>query len=108
MIVHVKLDDRLLILRAEDRFTDWKALDNQRFCILCEKKFNGHQVEICRLANGKYELRCPREGCNSGPHQWVGPDAPLISDIIESHWWRAVGKRTGRRPTESTPRAQAH
>jgi hypothetical protein len=106
MIVHVKLDDRLSILRVEDRTRAWKALDDQCFCILCEKKFNGRQVEIQRFANGKYELRCPSEGCHSGPHQWVCPGTPLISDIIEPDWWHTVGKQPRRRLTKSRRRAR--
>src|SRR5207248_1321210 len=25
--------------------------------------------------------------CNSGPHQWVYPDAPLVPDTTEPGWW---------------------
>jgi hypothetical protein len=85
-------EDRLSILRAEDQFRRWNSLGDERFCILCEKKFNGRQVEIRRFANGKHELRCPTEACDSGPHQWVYPGTPLISDIVNPDWWRALGK----------------
>jgi hypothetical protein len=85
-------EDRLSILRAEEQFRRWNSLDDERFCILCEKKFNGHQVEIQCFANGKHELHCPTEGCDSGPHQWVYPGTPLISDIVNPDWWRAGGQ----------------
>jgi hypothetical protein len=85
-------EDRLSILRAEDQFRRWNSLDDERLCILCEKKFNGHQVEIRRFANGKHELHCPTEACDSGPHQWVYPGTPLISDIVNPDWWRDLGK----------------
>jgi hypothetical protein len=92
MNTHLKPEDRLLILRAEDQFRRWNSLDDERVCILCEKKFNGRQVEVRRFANGKHELHCPTEGCDSGPHQWVYPGTPLISDIVDPDWWSALGK----------------
>jgi hypothetical protein len=92
MNTHLKPEDRLLILRAEDQFRRWNSLDDERVCILCEKKFNGRQVEVRRFANGKHELHCPTEGCDSGPHQWVYPGTPLITDIFDPDWWRALEK----------------
>jgi hypothetical protein len=89
---HLKSEDRLSILRAEDQFTRWNSLDDERFCIVCGKKLNGRQIEIRRFANGSYELRCPTEGCNSGQHQWIYPGTLLVSDIVDSDWWRAVGR----------------
>lgn len=103
MSAHLKPEDRLSILRAGDQFRAWKSLDDQRVCILCEKKFNGHGVKITRTGDGRYELHCPTERCNSGPHQWVYPGTPLISDIIEPNWWRAIGEDRRRSRTESAP-----
>jgi len=82
--------DKLEILQSLDHFRTWrywKSLDDQRVCILCEKKFKGHEVQITRFDNGKDELQCPTKDCNSGPHQWVYPDAPLIPDTTEPGWW---------------------
>jgi hypothetical protein len=93
MNIHLKLEERLLILRAEDQFRRWNSLDDERFCILCERKFSGRQIEIRCLASGKYELRCPTEGCNSRLQQWVCPETPLVSDIVDPDWWRAKKKR---------------
>ncbi len=59
-----------------------------------------------RCGDGTYELHCPTEDCNSGPHQWVYRDTPLISDIIEPNWWRAIGKNRRRSRTESTPQSK--
>jgi hypothetical protein len=92
MIVHVKLDDRLSILRAGDRFHRWNSLDDQRVCRICERKFKGRQVEIRRLAGGRYKLCCPTLGCPSAPHQWLYPQAPIVSEIAEPNCWRAGGQ----------------
>jgi hypothetical protein len=93
MIAHLKLDDRLQVLRAEDRFKNWASLDDERLCILCKRKFNGRQLEIRRLGNRRYELRCPTERCNSGPHLWIYPATPLVSHVVKSDWWRVAGKK---------------
>jgi|SRR5438552_14212759 len=108
MSVHVRLDNRLLILRAEDQFRRWNSLDDDRICILCERKFNGRQVEIRRFGRGKHELHCPTEGCSSGPHQWVYPGTLLVSDIVAPDWWRAAGKQQERRAAASALRLQGH
>jgi hypothetical protein len=93
MNIHLKPEERLSVLRAEDEFRRWSSLDDERFCILCERKFSGRQVEIGRFANGKHELRCPTEGCNSRPHHWVYPGTPLVSDIVDPDWWNVKKKR---------------
>jgi hypothetical protein len=107
MSAHFEPEDRLSILRAGDQFRTWKSLDDQRVCILCERKFSGHNVEIMRCGDGSYELHCPTEECNSGPHQWVYSGTPLISDIIEPDWWRAAGKDRRRTRTKPAPRAMS-
>ncbi len=91
MNVHLKSEERLSILRAEDQFRRWNSLDDERFCIVCEKKFNGRQIEIRSFTNGKHQLHCPTEACRSGPHQWVYPGTPLVSDIVDPDWWGAAG-----------------
>jgi hypothetical protein len=107
MSAHPESEDRLSALRAEDHFKIWKSLEDQRVCILCEKKFNGHKVEIMRCGDGRYELHCPTKECNSAPHQWVYPGSLFISDIIEPDWWRAIDKERGRRSTEPSPPPKA-
>jgi len=107
MIAHVKLDDRVSILRAGDRFRKWNSLDDQRVCSVCERKFKGRQVEIRRFPGGRYKLYCPTLGCPSGPHQWFYPRAPVVSKIAEPNCWRA-GKQAARQQAESTPQARGH
>jgi hypothetical protein len=108
MIAHLKLDDRLSVLRTEDQFRKWRSLDDERLCIICKRKFNGRQVEIRRLRNRKYELHCPTEGCNSRPHLWIYRATPLVSHVIESDWWRAASKRQEPRAPASSLRAEAY
>jgi hypothetical protein len=93
MNIHLKPDERLWVLRAEDQCRCWNSLDDERYCIVCERKFSSRQIEIRSFANGKHGLRCPTEGCNSRPHQWVYPGTPVVSDIVDPDWWHAQKKR---------------
>jgi hypothetical protein len=90
MKTHLQLDDRLSILRAQDRFRNWRSLDDRRICILCDKTFNGRQIEITRHRHGEFRIHCPTEGCHSKPHQWVYPGNPLVSGRSFNDWWRAL------------------
>jgi hypothetical protein len=108
MIAHLKLDDRLKVLRAEDRFRNWRSLGDERLCILCKRKFNGRQVEIRRSGSRKYQLRCPTEGCNSAPHLWIYPATPLASHVVGLDRWRVAGKKHERRAPVSALRAHAY
>ena len=108
MIAHLKLDDRLAVLRAGDRFRTWQSLDDERTCIICKRKFNGRQVEIRRLTNSRHELRCPTDHCNSQPHLWIYPKTPLVSHVVRLDWWRPVDKKQERRAFALASGAQGH
>jgi len=108
MIAHLKLDDRLSVLRAEDQFRNWRSLDDERLCIICKRKFSGRQVEIHRLGNRKYELHCPTERCSSRPHLWIYPATPLVSHVIKSDSWHAAGKTQKPNVPASALQAQGH
>jgi hypothetical protein len=97
MTTHFNLDHRILILRTEDRCRNWMSLDDERLCILCKRKFKGRQVEIRRFGNGKYELNCPTQGCDSGPHLWIYPATPLVSHALKPGVWHVRGRRQERR-----------
>jgi hypothetical protein len=88
---HIKADERLSILRAADQFRSWDSVDDRRFCIVCDRKFNGRQISITRRRHGGYDLHCPTAHCKSLPHQWVYPGNPLTSESAYADWWRALG-----------------
>jgi hypothetical protein len=106
MTAHVNLDDRLSILRERDRFRKWESLDDQRVCNVCERKFKGRQIEIRRFPGGRCKLYCPTLGCSSGPHQWVYPQTPVVSEMAK-HVWPA-GKQPAHRQVESALQARGH
>jgi hypothetical protein len=106
MNAHISPEDRLSILRTEDRFRRWNSLDDERLCVLCRRKFNGRQVEVGRFANGTAKLRCPTEGCASEPRQWVYLATPLIPDIADPDWWIVSGNESRRLPGLRSPQFQ--
>jgi hypothetical protein len=101
---HIALDERLLILRETDQFRTWSSLDDQRVCILCNKKFSGRQVEITRGRSGRYQLHCPTDGCNAGPSRWVYLGNPRVSAAAYHDWQRALlDSDLGSAPPHPTP-----
>jgi hypothetical protein len=91
--LHRLSGQRLSILCEADEFRGWSSLDDQRFCTVCKKTFSGRQVRIRRLSNGKYDVSCATEGCNSSPQHWAYPEIPPGCDRFDEDWWRP-SKRT--------------
>ena len=87
---HLPLEERLTLLRAADQFRQWASLDDERVCVLCERKFSGRQVGISRGRGGRVHLHCPTENCSAGPNQWVYPGNPLVSEAAYADWQRAL------------------
>jgi len=101
MTAHVKLDDRLSILRDGDRSRKWKSLDDQRVCSVCERKFKGRQIEIRRFPGGRYKMYCPTLGCPSRPNEWFYPKTQVVSEITEPDRWHS-GKQPIHRQARPT------
>src|SRR5437773_8148920 len=93
-VMRTNLADRLVILQAYDHFRDWRAVDDERVCMLCDRKFTGHEVLISTVGE-ELELHCPTLNCKSGVHQWVYPSYPLLSEITYEDWWHALGSGDG-------------
>ena len=106
MIAHLKLDDRLSILRAGDPLRCWNSLDDQQVCVVCGRKFKGRQVDMCRLRGTRLKLCCPTLGCTSTPHQWMY-SALRGARAAETNWREGVTKKWERRAPDSTLRVQA-
>jgi hypothetical protein len=81
-------EDKLAALRKADPFRRWVSLDDRRVCVLCDKTIMGRQIAITRHSRGIPTLRCPTEGCNGGPHEWVYPGNPLTSKRAWRDWSR--------------------
>ena len=63
-------EERLEILRTGDKLRTWSSLDDERFCVVCERIFKGWQIEILRDQRGRYLLKCPTPDCGSWAAHW--------------------------------------
>ena len=66
----LRLEERLAILRENDKERRWYSLDDKRVCAVCGRTFNGRQVTITRGPRGAYSLKCPTEACPSRIDLW--------------------------------------
>jgi hypothetical protein len=89
-----KQHELLAILRAHDHFRFWNSLDDERVCVVCDRRFSGHDIHVA--CNGtSVTLNCPTTGCDSKIHQWVNPDNPVTSESAYADWWRALSTPEG-------------
>src|SRR4029079_15483049 len=107
MIAHLNLDDRLSILRVNDSLRNWISLDDQRICVLCERKFKGRQVEVRRSPGARVKRCCPTLGVVSTPQQWHYTMRPVSSHSGKKHWRRVLPNKRYRRQSGSTLRMEA-
>jgi len=63
-------EEKLVVLRATDPRRKWTSLDDQRVCVLCDRKITGREVEVTRTADGAYSVHCPTPGCPALPSDW--------------------------------------
>ena len=97
-------EDKLAALRKGDPNHAWNSLDDRCSCILCERTFSGRQVDIAVGASGRVRLRCPSDGCNGTPREWVLPGNPLVSTKAWKDWTRVLDG--GKRPRARAARQQ--
>ena len=83
-------EDKLDLLRRNDRGCRWEALDQKRSCLLCDRTFSGRQVLVAKTGRGKPQLQCPTPGCMGTPREWVHPGNPLISEQAWKDWERLL------------------
>lgn len=81
---HLTPEERLDVLRKADRFRKWNSLDDERVCVVCERIFNGRQIEVRRDQRGRYLLQCPTDGCSSFVAHWfyAGAAARAASNVL--------------------------
>jgi hypothetical protein len=81
----IKLSDqeKLDTLQRLDRFRQWNALDEKRYCLVCGEIITGREIQVIRRMGGNGLLRiiCPTEHCNAMPMEWVRPTEELLIRI---------------------------
>ncbi|PWT84282.1 MAG: hypothetical protein C5B58_04925 [Acidobacteria bacterium] len=85
LVSSAKLSDKekLDVLQRLDRFRQWHALDEKRYCLVCGKIITGRQIRVLRQTGGNAPVRiiCPSENCNSMPMEWVRPTDEVLIRI---------------------------
>jgi hypothetical protein len=99
---HLTPAERLAALCAGDHFRRWRSLDDQRFCVLCQRTFSGRQVRIKRDRLGRIRLECPTKNCKAAPNQWLYPHTWRAARNVYHDWWRAVRPENGGRALAAT------
>jgi hypothetical protein len=81
--VTVRDSEKLDTLRRLDQFRQWRSLDEKRYCLVCGKIIDGHQIQLTggTYGNGALRLSCPTERCNSIPMDWVLPTDEMIAKV---------------------------
>jgi len=87
---HLPSKEKLLVLQKNDRWRNWKTLDDQRRCILCDQTFSGREVIVTPNRSGKPILHCPTPDCVSTPREWVHLGDPLTEDDAWRDWLRTL------------------
>jgi hypothetical protein len=85
---HLPDAQKLLALQRLDQFREWHSLDDERFCLVCGKIINGHQIHVSgdTRGDGPLRLSCPSQSCNSIPMDWALPtnEAFAVAKTISS------------------------
>ena len=75
-------DEQLEVLRRLDQFREWRSLDERRYCLVCGTIVSGRQIQIADgTPNGPVQLKCPTDGCNSIPMDWVLPTDEILAKV---------------------------
>lgn len=83
-------DEKLRILQESDPLRKWQALEDKRFCILCEQTITGRDIRVTVDEHELAHVQCPTPGCTGGPNEWLYPGNPLLSDEAWQDWLRVL------------------
>ena len=88
--VELPYNKKLNLLRAHSMGCDWPDLDQEHWCLHCEKKFSGHSARVWQAKDGSIWLECGTPDCDGSPIDW----APYP-------WWDANYTEPKARPKRS-------
>jgi hypothetical protein len=73
--LRLSAEAKLNLLRQLDRWRQWQSLDDRRLCLGCGRLISGHEIEAIQAKEGGLmEVRCPTQGCQSIPLDWILPN----------------------------------
>jgi hypothetical protein len=81
--IELQSADKLAVLRRLDRYREWRSLDEKRYCLVCGKVVQGHDIQVIGGTRGTGALRliCVTPGCHSIPMDWVLPTDEVLAKM---------------------------
>jgi len=103
--LELPFNKKLNLLREHDMSGDWPNLDFEKWCLHCDKKFNGHSVRVWEDEQGQLWLECGTPKCNGSPidwadYPWWNDDHPATKDYLNQQKQSAKPKR-GRKKSDN-------
>jgi hypothetical protein len=102
---YVTLEDpaKLKLLQDHALGISWKKLSDRKWCLHCEKEFEGRTARVWRDAAGEHWLECGTPGCDGSPidwaeYPWWNPSDPLTKA------WRKLERQPGETPEQNSLR----
>jgi len=75
--------EKLKLLKEHSMGTNWKSLDDSKWCLHCEAQFTGRSVRVYTDHDGGLWLECGTPGCDGSPIDWA-----------EYPWWNENHPKT--------------
>jgi hypothetical protein len=82
--IEISPDEKLKLLNEHGIGVTWGSLDDEKWCLHCEKKFSGSSARIYR-ENGELWVECGTPDCDGSPidfanYPWWDPNHPLTQE----------------------------
>jgi hypothetical protein len=89
---------KLNLLRAHSIGCEWPDLDQEQWCLHCQKKFNGHAARVWQDGQGRLWLECGTLGCDGSPidwapYPWWDEDHPATQKYLKQQRKRKRGRK---------------
>ncbi len=89
--VQISVAKKLKLLNEHCLGTEWKSLDQKKWCLHCGRDFTGHSVRVYKDEDPGLWLECGTPECDGSPIDWA--DYP---------WWAenhpaTKGRKSARR-----------
>jgi hypothetical protein len=96
---------KLNLLRAHSLDCEWPNLEQEHWCLHCEKKFSGHSARVWQDEDGSLWLECGSPDCSGSPidwapYPWWNPKHPATKEYLKRPPRKA---RRQRRPKTGSP-----